>query len=106
MRRSGTACPASLGCWTAATEFPYPARRGAPGEVWKAEGRVSPAFRYFRCGLLRDDPDHLEALVRVAPLVVVPGDQLDEGVVQRDAGLGVEDRSARVAAEVGGDHLV
>src|ERR1700687_1942465 len=33
---------------------------------------------------------HLEHLVRVAPLVVVPGDDLDEGLVQRDAGVCIE----------------
>src|SRR5690606_15656364 len=53
-----------------------------------------------------DDADHLQALVGVAPLVVVPGHQLDEGRVELDAGVGIEDRGAGVAAAVGGDHLV
>ena len=53
--------------------------------------------------LLRDHADHLEHLVRVAPLVVVPGADLHEGLVELDAGLDVEDRRAGVAAEVGGD---
>src|SRR5690606_26140245 len=38
------------------------------------------------CGLLRrDHPHHFQALVAVAPFVVVPADQLDEAVVQGDA---------------------
>ena len=37
---------------------------------------------------------------RVAPLVVVPGDELAELVVERDTGLGVEDGRARVVEEV------
>mmetsp|Transcript_7147 Transcript_7147/g.12849 ORF Transcript_7147/g.12849 Transcript_7147/m.12849 type:complete len:400 (+) Transcript_7147:130-1329(+) len=53
-----------------------------------------------------DDAHHFEHLVRVAPFVVVPGHQLDEGAVQRDAGFGVEDRGARVATEIGRDDLV
>src|SRR4051812_3126679 len=56
--------------------------------------------------LAGDDANHLQALVRVAPLVVVPAHQLDEGGVEGDAGVGVEDRGAGVAAEVGGHNLV
>jgi hypothetical protein len=43
---------------------------------------------------------------RVTPLVVVPRDQLDEGVVQHDASSGIEDGAGRVADKVGGDHGV
>src|SRR5450755_1865044 len=49
---------------------------------------------------------HLEHLVRVAPLVVVPGDDLDEGLVQRNAGVCIEHRGHGLAAEVGRHHLV
>ncbi len=35
--------------------------------------------------------DEIDDTVRVAPLVIVPGDQLHKVVVQRDASLGVED---------------
>lgn len=42
----------------------------------------------------------------VAPLVVVPGDELDEVVVEADAGLGVEDGAGRVTAQVGRDDVV
>ena len=34
-----------------------------------------------------------------------PGDQLDEVLVEGDAGAGVEDGGAGVSVEVGGDHL-
>jgi hypothetical protein len=43
---------------------------------------------------------------RVTPLVVVPGDQLDEGLVQLDAGIGIENRGSRVANEIGRDDLL
>ena len=39
---------------------------------------------------------------RVAPLVVVPGDELDEVGVEHDAGIGIEDGGAGVGLEVGG----
>lgn len=42
----------------------------------------------------------------VAPLVVVPADELDEVVVERDTGLGVEDRAVGVAVQVRGDNIV
>ena len=48
----------------------------------------------------------VEHLVGEAPLVVVPGDELDEVIVQRDAGLGVEDGGVRIGAEVGGDDVL
>src|SRR3546814_4505567 len=51
--------------------------------------------------LLRDHPHHVQALVRATPFVVVPADELDEGLVECDAGIGVEDRGTCVAAEVG-----
>ena len=53
--------------------------------------------------LLGDDADHLENLVRVAPLVIVPCADLDERLVELDAGLDVENGRACVIAEVGGD---
>lgn len=40
------------------------------------------------------------------PLVVVPGDELDEVVVEGDTSLGIEDGRGRVAVEVRGDNLV
>jgi hypothetical protein len=42
----------------------------------------------------------------VAPLVVVPRDELDKVVVQRDTGLGVEDGRVGVANHVRGDDVV
>ena len=52
---------------------------------------------------VEDQVDHLAA---VAPLVVVPADQLHEGIGQRDAGLGVEDGGAGFADEVAGDDIL
>ena len=51
--------------------------------------------------LLRDDADHLDDLVRVTPLVVVPRADLDERRVELDAGLDVEDGGLALVAEVG-----
>ncbi len=48
----------------------------------------------------------VEHLVGEAPLVVVPGDQLDEVAVQGDAGLGVENGGVGIGAEVGGNDLL
>lgn len=53
--------------------------------------------------LLGDDAAHLNDLVGVAPFVVVPGADLDEGGVELDAGLFVEGGGAGLATEVGGD---
>merc|ERR1712129_253281 len=44
--------------------------------------------------------------VGVAPLVVVPSDQLHEGVVQGDASAHVEDGGRLAAHEVSGHHFV
>src|SRR5690606_17893811 len=66
--------------------------------------RVSPVAT---AGLLAGDhAHHFQALVGIAPLVVVPGHQLDEGGIQRDARVGVEHGGAGLANEVGGDDLV
>eukprot|EP00962_Isochrysis_galbana_P019874 scaffold5793_cov105-Isochrysis_galbana.AAC.1 len=48
----------------------------------------------------------LDQPVGVAPLVVVPRDELDEGVVKADAGLGVESGRGGVRDEVVGDDLL
>ena len=48
----------------------------------------------------------VDHLVGEAPLVVVPGDELDKVIVQSDAGTGVEDGGVGVGAEVGGDDVV
>jgi hypothetical protein len=44
--------------------------------------------------------------VGVAPLVVVPGDELDEVGVQGDTGLSIEDGGAVVTVQVSGDNVV
>ena len=43
---------------------------------------------------------------RVAPLVVVPGNQLDEVLVQLDTGLGIKDGGSRMADEIGRDDVL
>ena len=47
-----------------------------------------------------DECDEVEYSVGVSHLVVVPGDEFDEGVVELDAGGGVEDGGALVTDEV------
>lgn len=48
----------------------------------------------------------VEDTAGVTPLVVVPGDELDEVVVEGDTGLGIEDGRGRVAVQVGRDNIV
>jgi hypothetical protein len=48
----------------------------------------------------------LNESVGVAPLVVVPGDNLDEAGVKRDTSTGVEDGGAGVGDEIAGDNLI
>jgi hypothetical protein len=50
--------------------------------------------------------DQLDNTARVAPLVVVPRDELDEVGVQGDARSGVEDGRVRVSDKVGRDDRV
>ena len=56
--------------------------------------------------LLGDDADHLEDFVRVAPFVVIPGDEFDEGRVEGDAGFGIEDRGLGFSTEVCADDFL
>ena len=55
---------------------------------------------------LGDVGEEVEHTAGVAPLVVVPADELDEVLVERDTGLGVEDGAALVAVQVAADDLV
>jgi len=48
----------------------------------------------------------LDQTVGVAPLVVVPGNELDESVVESDAGLHIQDGGVRFADEILGDDLI
>src|SRR5450756_2584642 len=50
---------------------------------------------------LGDDPDEVRDAAAVAPLVVVPRDDLHEVAAQDHRACAVDDRRARVAAEVG-----
>ena len=51
-------------------------------------------------------PDQVHDLVGVAPLVVVPGHDLHEGIGEGDAGLGVEDGGVGIMQEIAGNHGV
>lgn len=42
----------------------------------------------------------------VTPLVVVPGDELDEVVVEGDTSLGIEDGRVAVTVQVSGDKVI
>ena len=55
---------------------------------------------------LGDVGKKIEHTAGVAPLVIVPADELDEVVVEGDAGLGVEDGGVGVAVHIGGDDVV
>jgi hypothetical protein len=55
---------------------------------------------------LGDVGQKVEHTAGVTPLVVVPADKLDEVLVERDAGLGVEDGRVVVAVQVAGNDLV
>lgn len=64
-------------------------------------------FFLLGCGVdLGNVCKEVENTAGVTPLVVVPGDELDEVLVEGDTGLGVEDGGGVVAVQVGGDDLV
>jgi hypothetical protein len=56
--------------------------------------------------LLGDVDEEVDNTSGVTVFVVVPGDELDEVLVQQDTSLGVEDGGVGVAQEVGGDDVV
>lgn len=56
--------------------------------------------------LLGSVDEEIANTLGVTPLVVVPGDELNEVVVELDTGRGVEDGGGRVADEVSGDDRV
>lgn len=55
---------------------------------------------------LGDVGDKVEDTAGVAPLVVVPRDQLDEVVVKRDTSLGIKDGGVGVANQIRGDDII
>jgi hypothetical protein len=50
--------------------------------------------------------EKIENTARVAPLVVVPGDKLDEVIVKGNTGLDVEDGRVSVTVQISGDELI
>ena len=73
-----------------------PTRRAAPSAADACLRRASAS----RGGRLEDLGRSSTQPVRVAPLVVVPGDRLDHRAVHDHRGAGVEDRRVRVADDV------
>ena len=66
-----------------------------------------PLLLWVSARLLRDDASHLENLVGVTPLVVVPSANLYECAIELDTCLLIEDGGVSVVAEVcGNDSLV
>ena len=55
---------------------------------------------------LGDIRDQVAHTAGIAPLVVVPANELDEVRVERDTGLGVEDGRVGVAVHVCGDDII
>ena len=56
--------------------------------------------------LLGNKDKQVTNTARVAPLVVVPSDELDEVVVERDSGLGIEDGRVGVTDEIGRHNII
>lgn len=50
--------------------------------------------------------EKIQHTARVAPFVVVPGDKLDEVIVESNASLHIEDGRVRVTNQIGGDNLI
>lgn len=65
-----------------------------------------PTRRLGRAVSLGNVRQEVEHTARVAPLVVIPRDNLDEVVVEGDTGLGVENGRVGVAHHVGGDDVI
>jgi len=65
--------------------------------------RVGRGF-YINCLEALSVEEEIDNTVAVAPLVIVPCDELDEGLVQSDTGLGIEDRGLALAVEIGGNN--
>lgn len=55
---------------------------------------------------LCDVCEKIKNTARVTPLVIVPGDKLDEVLVEGDTGLGIEDRGVVITVHVGGDDII
>ena len=45
--------------------------------------------------------EKIDAAVAVAPLVIVPADQLEKSLIEADAGSGVEDAGVLAVNEIG-----
>jgi hypothetical protein len=50
--------------------------------------------------------EEVENTAGVTPLVIIPGDELDEVVVKGDTSLGIEDGGVGVSVHVSGDNVI
>ena len=72
----------------------------------KQAGRKGPPadMRWLR-PIYRDHVvDQIENLTGISPLVIIPGHELDKIIREHNTRLGIENRSAGIAQEVGGDN--
>mmetsp|Transcript_22987 Transcript_22987/g.70400 ORF Transcript_22987/g.70400 Transcript_22987/m.70400 type:complete len:261 (-) Transcript_22987:411-1193(-) len=82
-------------------------RHTCPAATLSAHGNISPSESAGNLVAARVDVHgELNKTVGVAPLVVVPRHELDEGVVEANASLGIEGRRRRVGDEVVGNNLL
>jgi hypothetical protein len=55
---------------------------------------------------LCDVCEKIKDTARITPLIVVPGDKLDEVLVERNTGLGIKDGGVVITVQVGGDDFI
>src|SRR5450631_2487550 len=87
---------------------PGPSLKDATGRGVGARGflHALPRLCALSLQLGGDHRGEFDGAVAVAPLVVVPGDELEEGLVELDGAAGIVDAGALVVDEVAGNDLV
>lgn len=73
---------------------------------WQASSSGASRLEASGSILLGSEDEEVADTAGVAPLIVVPGDELDEVGAELDTGVGIEDGRGGVANEVGGDDLL
>lgn len=76
---------------------------------WTSQKRLKKPSKLWNCLLainLGDIVDKIQATTGVTPLVVIPGNQLDEGISQSNTGFDIEDAGGIVTHKIGGDNLI
>src|SRR4029077_14974076 len=105
IRVSSATSPLSSGTFRSArrrTRLPSTSASRTLALVSERDADVSGTDRRRLQHLLRQ----IDAAIGVAPLVVVPGEELDEGPVDHLGLLGVEDGGVRIGDDVTGDDRV